>query len=172
MDRPLAIPALSLAACLAVLCFRPAPCPADVLRWIDDEGVVHFTDDPGSIPASRRGGAVTVIRQKAEPGGPSRAGEPPPAPPPVAPPSVVEEAPPEPPPFSSAPDEAAQLRAKIEAKETFMRQVDRKRSMTANPMRLPNVSPADLDLYNKYQAELPADRARLRELEGAGGEVR
>jgi hypothetical protein len=43
--------------------------------------------------------------------------------------------------------------------------VDEKRSLATNPLRNRIVSPADLDLYQKYQVELPYDRDRLRQLE-------
>ncbi len=61
--------------------------------------------------------------------------------------------------------QAEQLRAKIAAKEQLIESVDKKRSLATNPLRNRFVSPADMELYRKYQAELPADRERLKDLE-------
>lgn len=58
-----------------------------------------------------------------------------------------------------------QQKARIAAKEEHIRAVDEKRSLAMNPLRNRVVDPADLDLYDKYLAELPADRERLQELE-------
>ncbi len=58
-----------------------------------------------------------------------------------------------------------QLKAKIDAKEQHIRAVDAKQSLAVNPLRNRFVDPADLDLYRKYQTELPADREKLKELE-------
>lgn len=166
MERPPAIPALLLAASLAVLFLSPGRADADVLRWVDADGVVHFTDDPGSIPPSRRGGAVTIIRQKnGAPDAPPEAAPPPPPPPPVSGEPASE-------PYRGTADESARLRAQIEAKEAFIRQVDQKRSLAINPYRNRIVDAADMELYNKYQTELPADRARLKELEPGDGSPR
>jgi len=61
--------------------------------------------------------------------------------------------------------QAEKLRAKIDAKERFLRDVDQKRSLATNPYRNRYVSPADLELYGKYKEELPGDRERLTELD-------
>lgn len=58
-----------------------------------------------------------------------------------------------------------QQKAKIAAKEQHIRAVDAKRSLAVNPLRNRVVDPADLDLYDKYLAELPADKERLKEFE-------
>ena len=57
------------------------------------------------------------------------------------------------------------LRAKIDAKERFLRGVDEKQSLATNPYRNRFVSPSDLELYRKYKDELPGDRERLKALE-------
>ena len=46
-----------------------------------------------------------------------------------------------------------------------IRAVDEKRSLAVNPLRNRVVDPADLDLYEKYLAELPADKEMLKEFE-------
>ena len=61
--------------------------------------------------------------------------------------------------------DALSLRAKITAKEELIQSVDAKRSLATNPLRNRFVSPSDMELYRKYQAELPGDRERLKELE-------
>lgn len=57
-----------------------------------------------------------------------------------------------------------QLQAKITAKEQHINAVDAKRSLAVNPLRNRYVDQADLDLYDKYQSELPADREQMKEL--------
>lgn len=58
-----------------------------------------------------------------------------------------------------------QQRAKIAAKEQHIQAVDAKRSLAVNPLRNRFVDPADLDLYEKYQDELPADKEQMKALE-------
>jgi len=58
-----------------------------------------------------------------------------------------------------------QLRAKITAKEQHINAVDAKRSLAVNPLRNRFVDQVDLDLYDKYQSELPADKQQIKELE-------
>ena len=67
---------------------------------------------------------------------------------------------------------AEKLRAKIDAKERFLRGVDEKQSLATNPYRNRFVSPPDLELYRKYKEELPGDRERLKELESRLSPVR
>jgi uncharacterized protein with von Willebrand factor type A (vWA) domain len=61
--------------------------------------------------------------------------------------------------------EVEQQKAKIAAKEKHIREVDDKRSLAVNPLRNRLVDQADLDLYDKYMAELPGDKERLKETE-------
>ena len=160
------------AACLAFARGgSPLPSRADIYRWEDAQGTIHFTDDFTSIPAPYRKSATRTIREAPSvPPAPQVAPPPekPPVPPPGTPPglSVKERA------------EAAkerekeelasrveQLRAKITAKEQHISAVDAKRSLAVNPLRNRNVDQVDLDLYDKYQSELPADRRQMKELE-------
>jgi hypothetical protein len=60
---------------------------------------------------------------------------------------------------------AEKLRAKVDAKERFIRGVEEKRSVATNPYRNRFVSPSDMELYRKYKEELPGDRERLKALE-------
>ena len=145
------------------------PASADIYRWEDEGGVVHFTDDPSAIPSKYKGKAREILKTPPAAGQPSLStmGAPVPSPGQVTPPrsSNGEESersmfPPD--------DDATlieKLRAKIDAKERFIRDVDRKRSLAVNPYRNRFVSPADLELYGKYKDELPRDRELLKELE-------
>ncbi|MGE5246716.1 MAG: DUF4124 domain-containing protein [Verrucomicrobiota bacterium] len=161
--------AWAIALLVAALAFsvRVAPC-ADIYRWVDETGVLHFTDDPGSIPPKYRGRQTQVLKGPPASDTPSL--------------STIESAParaapvppaPEPRPAaraSGARDEAMagqaeQLRAKIAAKEQFIDEIDRKQSTIRNPLGNRFVSPGDLDLYAKYRQELPQDRDRLRAIE-------
>jgi len=146
-----------------------APSLADIYRWEDESGVIHFTDDVSAIPAKYRGKSQEILKTPPGAGQPSLSTMGAPSSPPG-------------PSFNQGPsneetndrpllprddDEtvAEKLRAKIDAKEQFMRGVDDKQSLATNPYRNRLVSPSDLELYRKYKEELPGDRERLKELE-------
>jgi hypothetical protein len=155
-----------------ILAFSPLlapPASADIYRWEDESGVIHFTDDPSTIPAKYKGKAREIQKVPPASGKPSVSTMGPSTPSPG-------------PPFSPRPSNgetidrpslpqgddatlASILRAKIEAKEQLIRAVDEKQSLAANPYRNRLVSPSDLELYRKYKEELPADRERLKALE-------
>ena len=150
-----------------------APALADIYRWVDEAGVIHFTDDPSSIPERNRRQAQDILKAPPSAGKPSLSTIGASAPPATAPPAATEYIQqgngrsPEafPPSVESPAVRSEQLRAKIAAKEQFIDTIDRKRSSILNPLGNRFVDPADLELYRKYQEELPADRARLKELE-------
>jgi hypothetical protein len=58
-----------------------------------------------------------------------------------------------------------QLKAKIAAKERLVQTVEERQNLALNPLRSRVLDPGDLDLYKKYQEELPEDRQTLQELE-------
>ncbi|HJX15146.1 MAG TPA: DUF4124 domain-containing protein [Candidatus Deferrimicrobiaceae bacterium] len=156
------------AAFLLFLLSPPAPSRADIYRWEDSQGTVHFTDDITNIPPQYRKNSTLLIReapsvaplpQAAPPAGIPQASPPPNAGPAL---SAQEQAEREKEDLAS---QVEQLKAKIAAKETHISAVDAKRSLAVNPLRNRFVDQADLDLYDKYQSELPADRERLKELE-------
>ena len=156
------------AAFLLILLSPPAPSRADIYRWEDSQGTVHFTDDLTNIPPQYRKNSTLLIReapsfaplpQAAPPAGIPQASPPPNAGPAL---SAQEQAEREKEDLAS---QVEQLKAKIAAKETHISAVDAKRSLAVNPLRNRFVDQADLDLYDKYQSELPADRERLKELE-------
>jgi hypothetical protein len=170
--RPSGAAILALWLFGGILAFSPLldpPASADIYRWEDESGVIHFTDDPSAIPAKYRGKSREILKTPPEMGKPSVSTIGAPSSPPG--PSF----PPRPPngetfdlPALPEDDDATvaeKLRAKIDAKERFIRGVDEKQSLATNPYRNRFVSTSDLELYRKYKEELPADRERLKELD-------
>lgn len=150
-----------LAAALLVL--SASPSASEIFQWVDDQGTVHFTDELSGVPAASRGKARVLLREAPVTieAPPPDAYGPPSAPAPESGPATQEEA-------GDVGDPATLaelLRAKITAKEQLIESVDKKRSLATNPLRNRFVSPSDMELYRKYQAELPGDRERLKELE-------
>lgn len=152
------------------------PASGDIYRWEDESGVIHFTDDLSSIPANYRGKSREILKTPPEAGQPSLS-------------TMGGPSSPQGPSFSPGPSSgetldrpalpedddatlAEKLRAKIDAKERFLRGVDGKQSLATNPYRNRLVSPSDLELYRKYKEELPADRERLKALESRLAPVR
>lgn len=158
--RPRRAPFL-LAAVFLVL--SAGPVPAEIYQWADESGTIHFTDDLSSVPASVRGKARLLLREapvtiKAPPAGPSQGSAPQASEPDPGDAAGLDD-------FADPVTQAEQLRAKIAAKEQLIESVDKKRSLATNALRNRFVSPTDMELYRKYQAELPGDRERLKELE-------
>jgi len=155
-----------------MLAFSPLvapPASADIYRWEDESGGIHFTDDLSNIPAKHRGKAREILKTPPAEGKPSVStmGAPslPPGPSRSPGPSGGETIDS---PLLPQDDDATlaeKLRAKIDAKERFVRGVDERQSLSSNPYRNRFVSPEDLELYKKYKEELPADRERLKELD-------
>jgi hypothetical protein len=154
---------------LALSAFLAQPASADIYRWEDESGVIHFTDDPSSIPAKYRGRSREIQKTPPAAGKPSVStmGAPSSPPGPSLSPGPSSGKTIDRPllPQDDDPTMAEKLRAKIDAKERFLRGVDEKQSLATNPYRNRLVSPSDLELYRKYKEELPADRERLKELE-------
>jgi len=154
---------------LAFSALLARPASADIYRWEDETGGVHFTDDLSNIPAKQRGKAREIQKTPPEAGkpslstmgGPSTSPGPSFSPRPSKGETLDQPAIPE----DDAATQAEKLRAKIDAKERFLRGVDEKQSLATNPYRNRIVSPSDLELYRKYKEELPADRARLEGIE-------
>jgi hypothetical protein len=142
---------------------------ADIYRWEDESGVVHFTDDLSNIPAKYRRKAREIQKSPPAAGQPSHStmgGSSPPPGPSLSPgPSSGEKIGPLLLPEDDDATLAEKLRAKIDAKERFIRAVDEKQSLATNPYRNRFVAPSDLELYQKYKEELPGDRERLKELD-------
>jgi hypothetical protein len=167
----ISIAVLGGVAATLLLLSSPLPSRADIYRWEDAQGTIHFTDDITSIPSPYRKSATRMIREAPfVPPAPQVALPPekPPVPPPGIPPGLSEKEQAE---AAKAQEKEEltsrieQLRAKITAKEQHINAVDAKRSLAVNPLRNRIVDQADMDLYEKYQSELPADRQQLKELE-------
>jgi Domain of unknown function (DUF4124) len=155
-----------------ILAFSPLlapPASADIYRWEDESGVIHFTDDRSTIPAKYRGKSREIQKTPPEAGKPSVStmGAPssPPGPSHSPRPSNGETIDRPSPPQDDDATAASMLRPKIDAKEQFIRAVDEKQSLATNPYRNRLVSPSDLELYRKYKEELPGDRERLKALD-------
>lgn len=160
------------AALAAIMFFTllAADSRADIYRWEDEGGTVHFTDDLSNVPPAFRGKAKLVIRE-----GPKSV-EPPPSAPAGQVSGQAQPAPPSAPPRED-PEEAAardredaasqveQVKAKIAAKEKFIRFVEDRQNLILNPDRRRVLDPGDLALSRKYQEELPQDRQTLQDLE-------
>jgi hypothetical protein len=161
---------VGIAATLLLLS-SPLPSRADIYRWEDAQGTIHFTDDITSIPSPYRKGATRTIREAPFVPPDSQVALPPgnpPVPPPGIPPGLSDKEQAEAAKVQEKEELASrieQLRAKITAKEQHINAVDAKRSLAVNPLRNRYVDQADLDLYDKYQSELPADRQQMQELE-------
>lgn len=159
---------------LLLLCVRPAS--ADIYRWVDEQGTVHFTDDLSNVPPAARKSATLQVREAPGSGGSlSVLGGSPPSP--AGEPGTGASLPPPETSGSGSDREALlsrieQLQAKIDAKERHIQAVDQKQSLAVNPLRNRYVAESDLDLYKKYQEELPADREELRALEEALSSLR
>ncbi|HSL99348.1 MAG TPA: DUF4124 domain-containing protein [Candidatus Limnocylindria bacterium] len=158
-------------ACILLLSLA-APSRADIYRWEDGQGTVHFTDDVTTIPSQYRKSSTLLIREAPSSISPTHA--PPPPGGQQAPHSgsvrgTVSAGKEEALPAEQKKEELVSLmeqqRAKIAAKEQHIQAVDAKRSLATNPLRNRFVDPADMDLYTKYKEELPADKQQLKELE-------
>jgi uncharacterized protein DUF4124 len=177
--RPWEMAILALWLFGGFLAFSPLlapPASADIYRWEDESGVIHFTDDPGSIPAKYRGKVREIQKTPPKAGKPSVSTMGAPSSPPdrsISPrPSSAETLDRPLPPQDDDATLAEKLRAKIDAKERFIRGVDEKQSLATNPYRNRFVSPSDLELYRKYEVELPDDRVQLKALDSRISPVR
>lgn len=163
--------ALSMCVLLSAL-----PASADIYRWVDGQGNMHFTDDLSNIPPSARGSATPVVREGPGSRGTVSVMEPSPDRPAAFSPTESSEGAPRTPESDASREglqaQIEQWKAKISAKEQHIQAVDRKRSLALNPLRNRLVDEADLDLYRKYQDELPGDREQLQRLEEELSSVR
>ena len=160
---------LPAAAVLALSLAFAVPSLADIYRWEDESGVIHFTDDLSAIPAKYKGKSREILKTPPEAGQPSLSTMDAPS---SSPGASINPRPSNGGTFDrpALPEDndatrAEKLRAKIDAKERFIRGVDEKQSLATNPYRNRIVSPPDLELYRKYTEELPADRERLKAID-------
>jgi hypothetical protein len=156
-------PAILAGVSFFLLLLPPLSTHADIYRWKDSTGTVHFTDDVTTIPPQYRKDSIMMIREAPSVGPPAQA---PPSGTTRGEPSEEEKVIIDVPPDEVDPyADVEELKAKIAAKEEHIRAIDARRSLATNPLRNRFVDQKDLDLYKKYQAELPGDRQHLKELE-------
>ena len=162
-------PARFAAALWLCVLLSALPADAEIYRWVDSQGTVHFTDDLSNVPPSARSQATMFVREGPRSRGTVSVMEPSQDGPAAFSPSDSEGGDPGSPESGASREELLarieQWKAKITAKEQHVQAVDRKRSLAVNPLRNRLVDEADLDLYRKYQEELPGDRERLQRLE-------
>jgi hypothetical protein len=153
----------------AILFVFVVPSLADIYRWEDESGVIHFTDDVSNIPPKYRAKTREIQKTPPEAGQPSLStmGAPAARSGPASSPRTLNADMLDRPLLPQDDDAtlAEKLRSKIDAKERFIGGVDEKQALSSNPYRNRFVSPSDLELYKKYKDELPADRERLKALE-------
>jgi hypothetical protein len=148
-----------------ILLLSPLTSRADIYRWQDSTGTVHFTDDVTTIPPQYRKDSTMIIREAPSFGPPAQA---PSSGTTSVGPSTEEKVVIKVPPDEDDPNALVEeLKAKIAAKEQHIGAVDAKRSLATNPLRNRFVDQKDLELYKKYKTELPGDRQRLKELESS-----
>lgn len=155
---------------IVVLLLLSAAASADIYRWEDESGTAHFTDDISNIPPAHRGKAKIVIKEappEATPSSPStpESGLSQPSIPAVPSPPGEDDAEAMSRERESLASQMEQQKAKIAAKENLVKFVDDRQNLALNPLRNRVIDPGDLELYRKYQAELPGDRERLQDLE-------
>jgi hypothetical protein len=146
---------------MALLILIAADSRADIYKWEDETGAIHFTDDLSNIPSGFRGKATMVIREAPRTAEPLPSVPPAPAPSPSPKDEAAEAAMGK----EALASQAEQLKAKIAAKEKLIRFVDDRQNLALNPDRRRVIEPGDLELSKKYQAELPEDRQMLQDLE-------
>ncbi|OGP76080.1 MAG: hypothetical protein A2Z40_02000 [Deltaproteobacteria bacterium RBG_19FT_COMBO_60_16] len=146
---------------MALLMLIAADSRADIYKWEDETGAIHFTDDLSNIPSGSRGKATMVIREAPRTAEPLPSVPPPPAPAPSPKDEAAEAAMGK----EALASQAEQLKAKIAAKEKLIRFVEDRQNLALNPDRRRVIDPGDLELVRKYQAELPEDRQMLQDLE-------
>jgi hypothetical protein len=146
---------------MALLILIAADSRADIYKWEDETGAIHFTDDLSNIPSRFRGKATMVIREAPRTAEPLPSVPPAPAPSPSPKDEAAEAAMGK----EALASQAEQLKAKIAAKEKLIRFVDDRQNLALNPDRRRVIDPGDLELSKKYQAELPEDRQMLQDLE-------
>lgn len=153
---------------ILVLIIIPCKSSGDIFRWIDDEGVIHFTDDMNKIPAEYR----KKVERRAVPK--ERGNEK------VSSPAVV----PEPlekkieikqpstamgeedwrAAFQRLSHEIQARKEELDKKKAFIKEIERRRNMA---FYIPNriVSDEDAALYEKYIKEVSEDEKKIEELE-------
>ncbi|HHL40268.1 MAG TPA: DUF4124 domain-containing protein [Deltaproteobacteria bacterium] len=149
-----------LIACLLVLALPAGSARAEIYRWVDEEGVVHITDDLHKVPQEYRGKAE-VMESSPPPEKPAR-----PAAPQRRPPAEEEEEKERL--YGGQPlgwweDLFRQKREEIAGLESSIREKERFVEAFESGRRFGQIfSDEYIRRYEKYKAELPADRKTLK----------
>ncbi len=154
------VASLCLVLLVMILCTLPSKNGrAEIYRWVDENGVIHYTDSLMNIPEKYKNKAekpkLPEINTYEEPS-------------PVVSPATGEEPGAKSTTLGKNLDEIRKeleiLKAQIEAKKELIESVENKRNLAINPFRNRIIPPEDLKLYEKYKKELPQDEKRLEEL--------
>ncbi|MBI2369376.1 MAG: DUF4124 domain-containing protein [Deltaproteobacteria bacterium] len=150
---------------------------AEVYRWVDDKGVVHFTDSPENIPTKYRrktdilrlpstpisqGSPGAPPASAASPTGP--AGQPPGGPAPGVPPATPPGAPSSTPVVSAAAQAAETARREVRALQEGLEQKRKYVELFERGRRSGVLySQDEIKKYNDSVGEIPRDEAKLKE---------
>ncbi len=150
-------------AVLSILILFAPHSGAQLYRWVDQNGVTHFTDNPQNIPEQfksnveeftppqittyaeekrKEGSALTPSWD--DTGGEFRDSE-----------GAIEE----------LEESISTLKSQIKAKKDLVDYVDDRRNLAKNPLRNRIITENELELYDRYVSELPDDERELEELE-------
>lgn len=152
---------------------------AEVYKWVDDRGVVHFTDSPENIPPKYR--QKTDIRRlpstpitQGAPSAPAppavspgaAAGQPPGRPTPGVPPTTPPGAPPGTTTASSSAQAVEAARGEVRALQDALAQKRKYVELFERSRRFGVIySQDEIKKYNDYVSEIPRDEGRLKELQ-------
>lgn len=163
--KPSHLTLLSIALVALFLSGTPTISSGQVYRWVDQGGAIHFTDNPQNIPVQYRNNAMEFtpppITTYAEERG-QRVG--------AVPQSGFTQGANRERPLDSAKalEESIQtMKSQIQAKRDLIRYVDERKNLAVNPYRNRIIMKNELELYDRYQQEIPEDERELERLESA-----
>lgn len=135
---------------------------AQVYRWVDQDGVTHYTDNLQNIPEKYRKSVrestlpeITTYRDVGSTGTPSKLKS-----------DTEQEVPQDSEAGIYQLKEAIDtLRSQIKAKKDLIKYVDDRRNLAINPYRNRIITEKELELYDRYKEELPENERELENLE-------
>lgn len=159
----LTLPGIALVALL--ISGAPTISSGQVYRWVDQGGVVHFTDNPQNIPDQYRNNAmeftpppITTYAEERD----RRVG--------AVPQSGLTRGANRERPSDSAEaleESIRTMKSQIKAKRDLIRYVDERKNLAVNPYRNRIIMKNELELYDRYLQEIPEDERELERLESA-----
>lgn len=161
--KPPYLPFMVTVAVLSTLLFFSSHSGAQLYRWVDQNGVTHFTDNPQNIPKQFESNVeqftpphITTYAEEKKTEGSATS------------PSWNDTA-------GEVRDSAGSieelkesintLKSQIKAKKDLVDYVDDRRNLAKNPLRNRIITENELELYDRYVSELPDDERELEELE-------